>query len=599
MATPHVAGAAALLVQRHPSWTAAQIKSALMSTAGAAWQDTARTQEASVLLEGAGLTNVLAADDPKVFTDPQSLSFQRLDVSTGTQRKSLLLSLTDAGGGAGTWTRDGQAAGADDGRADRRAEHRHARHRAASRSSRSPSPRRPMQAPATNDGFVVLTGNGVQRRVPYAFLVERPALRERPVDAAEGDPDRRHREGHEPRLGLLLPGRAVRPAARLHRRADERGRLRDALLVRGQPADRQLRRLGPRSLARRADRSVRARLEGRERRAGLRGHPDRRELPDLRLRASTSAPPASSSRGCSGSTSPSTRGPTSSRTARRRASTSSRRGSTTSSAPAVRILTTRVTAGRPLIAASRGRPAVGRRPAVARHQLQQRARRRVGVRPLERPHPVRHPDAAPPFKAGKTNLILAGVGLPGGEEHQHRRRRDLPEHDVRAEEADGRRRPDRLLAHPPAGVCAAKTEQLVVIGGALKKISQVAFTVDGKRIGVDKTGPAGIYSVRLEDGQGWRRATTCSSRRSPTRPARPRPRRARSRSASSRSSPAPRPGSGPRSCRRCSAAARSSSASPGRRRRRMSTRRATSPTATPSRRRQRGCSRATRASICS
>ena len=104
MATPHVAGAAALLVQQHPTWTAAQIKSALMSTAGAAWQDTARTQEASVLLEGAGLTNVLAANDPKVFTDPQSLSFQRLDVSTGTQRKSLLLSLTDAGGGAGTWT---------------------------------------------------------------------------------------------------------------------------------------------------------------------------------------------------------------------------------------------------------------------------------------------------------------------------------------------------------------------------------------------------------------------------------------------------------------------------------------------------------------
>src|SRR5205085_9823766 len=94
----------ALLVQRHPSWTPAQIKSALMSTAGAAWQDTARTQEANVLLEGAGLANVAAADDPKVFTDPQSLSFQRLDVSTGTQRKSLLLSLTDAGDGSGMWS---------------------------------------------------------------------------------------------------------------------------------------------------------------------------------------------------------------------------------------------------------------------------------------------------------------------------------------------------------------------------------------------------------------------------------------------------------------------------------------------------------------
>ncbi len=27
-----------------------------------------------------------------------------------------------------------------------------------------------------NDGFLVLSGNGVERRVPYAFLVERPAL---------------------------------------------------------------------------------------------------------------------------------------------------------------------------------------------------------------------------------------------------------------------------------------------------------------------------------------------------------------------------------------------------------------------------------------
>ena len=42
--------------------------------------------------------------DPKLFTDPQSLSFSRIDVSTGAQRASLLLTALDAGGGAGTWT---------------------------------------------------------------------------------------------------------------------------------------------------------------------------------------------------------------------------------------------------------------------------------------------------------------------------------------------------------------------------------------------------------------------------------------------------------------------------------------------------------------
>src|SRR5205085_3426432 len=37
MAAPHVAGAAALLVQQHPTWSTQQVKSALMSTSGPAW----------------------------------------------------------------------------------------------------------------------------------------------------------------------------------------------------------------------------------------------------------------------------------------------------------------------------------------------------------------------------------------------------------------------------------------------------------------------------------------------------------------------------------------------------------------------------------
>ena len=72
MATPHVAGAAALLVQRHPTWSAQQVKSALMSTAGPAWGNTERTKEAAVTLEGSGLINVARADSPQLFTDPAS-----------------------------------------------------------------------------------------------------------------------------------------------------------------------------------------------------------------------------------------------------------------------------------------------------------------------------------------------------------------------------------------------------------------------------------------------------------------------------------------------------------------------------------------------
>ena len=104
MAAPHVSGSAALLIQQHPSWTPQQVKSALMTTAGPAWADTARAQEASVLLEGGGLVNVLAANDPKLFANPSSLSFGFLDASAGPASKSLLVSLSDAGGGAGSWT---------------------------------------------------------------------------------------------------------------------------------------------------------------------------------------------------------------------------------------------------------------------------------------------------------------------------------------------------------------------------------------------------------------------------------------------------------------------------------------------------------------
>ena len=48
---------------------------------------------------------------------------------------------------------------------------------------------------------------------------------------------------------------------------------------------------------------------------------------------------------------------------------------------------------------------------------------------------------------------------------------------------------------PPAHVCALKSDRLVVVAGATKKIKNVTFTVGKHRIGVDKTGPGGVYSV--------------------------------------------------------------------------------------------------------
>lgn len=180
MATPHVAAAAALLLELHPGWTPAEVKSALVSTAAAAWADTARTQEAPVTLEGGGLVSLPAAAAPELFTDPVSLSFEDLVVTRGAASRALLIRLTDAGNGAGTWQveLESQAATAGasiavpgivtippGGEADVPVVARAA-------------------AGATQGedyGFIVLRNGNVTRRVPYLFLVDHPALATAPV----------------------------------------------------------------------------------------------------------------------------------------------------------------------------------------------------------------------------------------------------------------------------------------------------------------------------------------------------------------------------------------------------------------------------------
>ena len=99
MATPHVAGAAALLKERHPSWTVAQIKSALEQTG-----DPVKTPSGSEVVstrEGGGLIDLTRADVPLLFASPTGLSFGRLAPAATT---SQTVTLTDAGGGAGTWS---------------------------------------------------------------------------------------------------------------------------------------------------------------------------------------------------------------------------------------------------------------------------------------------------------------------------------------------------------------------------------------------------------------------------------------------------------------------------------------------------------------
>ena len=97
MAAPHVAGAAALLVQRHPAWTVEQVKSALVQTGLDGVDENGRLLGPRFL--GGGVVALGRADKPLLFASPTAVSFGLL-ARGSTARASVTLS--DAGG-AGVW----------------------------------------------------------------------------------------------------------------------------------------------------------------------------------------------------------------------------------------------------------------------------------------------------------------------------------------------------------------------------------------------------------------------------------------------------------------------------------------------------------------
>jgi hypothetical protein len=150
------------------------MKSALMSTAGPAFADSSRTQEASVLLQGAGLVNVGSADQPLIFTDPPSLSFGYLVAGGGENSRSIPVTVSDGGGGAGTWTAEVRPQVSSSGATVEAAPVTvppggSAMVQVVARASAG-------AVQGDNFGFVVLRRGADARRIPYAFSVSRSSL---------------------------------------------------------------------------------------------------------------------------------------------------------------------------------------------------------------------------------------------------------------------------------------------------------------------------------------------------------------------------------------------------------------------------------------
>ena len=105
MATPHLAGSAAVVKWEHPKWAAWQIRSAIVNTAdkGVLKESTSTTLETDVNIIGSGRENLLSAVNASVVLDPVSVSFGAVASGSG-MTKTFAVKVTNMGGAAATFS---------------------------------------------------------------------------------------------------------------------------------------------------------------------------------------------------------------------------------------------------------------------------------------------------------------------------------------------------------------------------------------------------------------------------------------------------------------------------------------------------------------